>query len=176
MALDGRHAIGTVNKGGDMKAELDQRGFWVWFAVYFVVSAALIGLWYALAKAWPDNRPLLVIVPIRLLLLAPQLSIYRRRLREARRSAGWIFCLAALYAVGLAALLHYQHRLDTVGATLKLVRLRAADESSDNVEAIYENDLETVLIVGAGALTGFPGPLQLIFAVWVGRLKSRITP
>ena len=157
----------------NVKAELDRKAFWRWFAVCLVVSVGLTGLWYALAKAWLDNGPLLVIAPLRLLSLGPQLAIYRRRLRDAGRSTGWIFCLAALYAVELAALVHYQDRLDTVGAELKALRLHPADESSADVEAIYENDLEVVLIVGAGALTGLPGPLQLIFAGIVGSLKRK---
>lgn len=159
-----------------MSAELDQKGFWLWFVIYFAISIALTVLWNHLAQIWLDDRPLWVMAPIGLLLLGPHLSIYVRRLRHAGRSGKWVFCLLALYAVELAALPHYQHRLDMVGAELKPMRLHPIDESSGNVETLYAWDIGVVQDVGAGVLTGLPGLLQLIFAVLVGRLKPRPRP
>jgi len=154
-----------------LTGDLDRKGFWIGFAICFAVSLALTDLWYRLAQVWLDGRPLLVIAPIRLLLIGPQLLIYVRRLHHAGRSGKWVLCLLALYTLGLAVLPHYLHRLDDWGAQLTPMRLHAPDESTANVQAHYDNDLENTIIIGAGALTGLPGPLQLAFAVWVGRLR-----
>lgn len=153
-----------------LMGDLDRKGFWIRFGGHLILAIALTALWVVLAEVWLDQRPLLVIVPIRLLLVGPQLSIYVRRLRDAGRSGWWALWLVALYAVGLAAFVHYAHRLDGWGQQLASLRRYPPDESTADVQAHYDNDLETVLVVGAGALTGLPGPLQLAFASVVGRL------
>lgn len=157
-------------------APLGRKGFWTLLGVPAAAAIALTVLWVYLSEAWLDHRPLLVIVPIRLLLIGPQLSIYVRRLHDAGRSGWWVFGLIALYAMGLAAFVHYAHRLDDWAAELARLRPQAPDESTGDVQAHYDNDIEVLLIVGSGALTGLPGPLQLIFAGLVGRLKTRIRP
>ena len=166
--------MGLVNRlGAAMGGNLDRKGFWIRFALYAVASLALAATWMALAEVWPDNRPLLVIVPIRLLLIGPQLSIYVRRLHDAGRSGKWALCLVGLYAVGLVAFIHFQHRVDGWGVELAPTRRYAPDESSANVQALYDYTLQNVLLVGAGALTGLPGPFQLAFAGIVGWLKPK---
>ncbi len=162
--------------GAWMTGDLDRKGFWIRFVIHLVLSIALTALWVALAETWLDAHPLFVIVPIRLLLIGPQLSIYMRRLHDAGRSGRWVLCLPALYATGLLVYIHYQHRLDGWGAQLAPMRLHAPDESTADVQSHYDNDLDTVVTIGAGALTGLPGPLQLIFAAVVGRLKSKPRP
>ncbi len=159
-----------------LTGNLGRKGFWLRFVVYLGLSIALTALWVGLAETWLDDRPLLVIVPLRLLLIGPQLSIYVRRLHDTGHSGKWLLCLLALYAVGLMAFVYYQHRLDGWGAQLAPMRLHAPDESTADIQAHYDNDLDTVLIVGAGALTGLAGPLQLAFAVIIGRLAPKSKP
>ena len=153
--------------------DLGRGGFWTRFAIYLCASIALTVIWVGMKETWLDERFLLVVAPVRLLLIGPQLSIHVRRLHDAGRSGKWILCLVALYAAGLVAFLHYEHRLDGWGAQLARLRLYPPDESTGDVQAHYDNDLEVTVIVGSGALTGLPGPLQLAFAWVVGRLKSR---
>ena len=164
MGLIGRFQVG-------MTGYLDRKRFWIRFVMHLVASIALTALWVALAQIWLDERPLLVIVPIRLLLVIPQFSIYVRRLHDASQSGKWIMCLLALYALGAAALIHYGHRLETTGAELAPMRRHSPDESTADVQSVYDNNLSTAVIVGSGVLTGLPGPLQLFFAVIVGSLK-----
>jgi len=156
-----------------MTRDLSRKGFWLWFAVHLGLSLALTALWVGLAEIWLDDRPLLVIVSLRLLLIGPQLSVYVRRLHDAGRSGIWALCLLALYAAGLVAFIHLQHRVDGWGAELAPIRQHAPDEGSGNVQALYNYELQNVLLVGTGVLTGLPGPLQLAFAGVVGSLKPK---
>ena len=150
---------------------LDRKGYWIGFAIHLALSIAIVSVWTGLAEAWPDDRPLLVIVPVRLLSVGPQLSIHVRRLHDAGHSGKWVLCLLALYAMGLAAFIQCQHRLDGWGEELALLRWHASDESTGNVQALYDYELQNALMAGAGVLAGMPGPLQLIFAGIVGSLK-----
>jgi uncharacterized membrane protein YhaH (DUF805 family) len=159
-----------------MTGKLDRKGFWIRFTVHLIASIALTAAWVSLAEIWLDKRPLLVIVPLRLLLAGPQLFIYVRRLHDAGHSGKWVLCLLVLYAAGLLAFLHYGHRLDIVGKALAASRLHPPDESTADIQAIYDGDLETLLIVGSGAMTGMPGPLQMVFAGIIGALKSKKMP
>ena len=156
-----------------MTGDLDRKGFWIRFAIHLGLSMALAFVWVVLAERWLDDRPLLVVVPIRLLLIGPQMSIYVRRLHNAGRSGKWVLGILALYTAGLMAFLHLQHRVDGWGAELAPMRRHAPDEGSANVQALYDYQLQNALLVGSGVLTGLPGPIQLVFAGIVGSLKAK---
>lgn len=152
---------------------IGRAAFWRGFLLHFALSIALLAIGLGLTRIWPNFLPLLFVVPIRAILLMPQISLYVRRLHDAGRSGKWLLLLMPLYAAGLLVFvreslhaLHYYHEYLRANALIN-------PEGAGNMRAIWEVDLVSAVIAGSGALTGLPGPIQLVVALIVGLLKPK---
>ncbi len=142
---------------------LNRKGFWAQFFFHFALSAALLAIFFFAWQLTGKMLPLWAAAPLRLVLIVPQVGIYLRRLRDAGR-LGAVWLLLAVYALGLMAYAYCQYQIVEYDVLVQQGELDA-DEDVLHWQML-------AWISGAGVFTGFPGPIQLAFALYAGTLKS----
>ncbi len=148
-----------------LKGRLDRKAFWINWLVLLIVSIALAALWIWIEGRTDLQTATLAILPLRVPMVAQQVSMHVRRLRDAGRSWLHVFFLLVIYALmGLVALYW------AIGAIPERAECQLTEFDGCGDAGASEG---LAFLAGLGPLTGFPGPLSLLWSIFVGRGKSR---
>ncbi|WP_162148975.1 DUF805 domain-containing protein [Asticcacaulis sp. AC466] len=148
-----------------LKGRLNRIGFWLNWTALLAISVCLAGLWIWVVDRAGIVPATLAILPFRLPLLAQQVSMYVRRLRDAGRPGDDVIFLLAVYAVMTVVALY-------IASGAISARTECQLTGYDNCGDAGGFELFTFLF-GIGPLTGLPGPLSFFWALSVGLAKPR---
>lgn len=155
-----------MDKLFDFAGTLPRRNFWMGCMVWFAVSICLCTAWLWLEPRHGASGASLILMPLRAIILVPNLSLNVRRLHDAGWSGWTALFLLLPPALGIWGVLE-------MGKEMELLeqRANAGDYTANDQKSIQELGN---LLFEACLVSGVPGPLQFLFALMLGLLPPKL--